>query len=217
MNMKPAKTALILGVLALIQSGLLAGPLAKVNPAHFSGTGWPALNQMTKISTDPAHDNKTDYLDIVADYFCFSDTKFYAAIQNRGGGFPTSGKLGLEYYSYMVLIANSADKKYVWVMNYMKVPAAKYKPGVYRIEVKKDQDLIRIGDISTQLVPDSNLLKMSCSISTLLADPLFKSWYNSAKPAFSMHSQSFRTTVIPFGTKQQDGTDPGKELNLLKK
>lgn len=215
--MKKIKTVILLGLFALIQSGLLAAPLAKAYPAYYSGTGWPTLSQMTKISGDASGDQKNDYLDIVADYFCFSDTKLYAAIQNRGGGFPTSGKMGLEYYSYMVVLANSADRKYVWVMNYMKVPAAKYKPGLYRIKVKKDQDLIRIGDISTQIVKGSNLLKMSCNISTLLADPLFKSWYNSSKPAFSMLSQSFRTTVIPFGTKQQDGTDPGKELNLLKK
>lgn len=84
------KLALLLAAFTLIQGGLsAAGALPKVYPVYYSGKGWPALNQMTRVSTDPANDHKTDHLDLVADYFCFSDTKFYASIQNRGGGFPT--------------------------------------------------------------------------------------------------------------------------------
>lgn len=210
-----SKTAIAFICLFLL-AAVAAEALPKVQPAYFGGQGRPTLSQMSRISADPSGDDKTDFLDVVADYFCFSDSKFYAAIQNRGGGFPTSGKLGMEYYSYMVVLASSTDKKYVWVMNYMKVPVVGYKPGLYRIEVKNDDKLTRIGDLDVQIVKGSNLLKMSCKISTLLADPLFKAWYNSSAPSIEMLSQSFRTKVIPFGTKLVDGTSPGKELRLEK-
>lgn len=204
---------LVLALLAMLAGTSLAA-LSRVSPAYYTGSGWPSLRQMSRISTDSSGDHRSAHLDIVADYFCFSDSKFHAAIQNRGGGFPASGRLGTEYYSYMVVLAQSDDQDYVWAMTYINVPVAGYRPGLYRIDVAEGESLTRIGDISHRIVGDSNLLQMSCNISTLLADPLFKSWYSVSQPRIVMLSQSLRTTVVPFRTRQADGTSPGKELNL---
>lgn len=116
----------------------------------------------------------------------------------------------------MAVIANNADLKHIWAMVHINVPMTSFKPGLYRIEVKK-QTLTRIGDISYEIAKGSNLLKMSCSISTLLADPLFKAWYKTEQPSFSLGSQSLRTRLIPFGTKLQDSTNTGVEIILLRK
>ncbi len=218
MNKTRLKCVLALAGLILAGAGFAtAKGAAAVTPAFFSGRGWPALSQMTKTSTDPKNDQKKDHLDIVADYFCWSDTKLYAAIQNRGGGFPTSGRLGTEYYSYMVVLSNKSDHKYIWALTLINVPLGGLQPGLYRIEVKNQKNLKRIADISYEVVEGSNLLRMSCDISSLRSDPLFKGWQNPNKPSFGMVSQSFKTTVIPFGTKAQDGTEPGVELSLAKK
>ena len=212
------RSALALALLILAGAGFAAPKgSAGVNPVFFSGKAWPALSQMTRTSTDAKNDQKKDHLDIVADYFCWSDTKLYAAIQNRGGGFPTSGLLGTEYYSYMAVFANMGDQEYIWALTLINVPVAGFKPGLYRIEVKNQKNIKRIADISYETVGASNLLRMSCNISSLRADPLFKGWQNTDQPTFKMVSQSFKTTIIPFGTKVQDGTEPGVVLNLLKK
>lgn len=181
-----------------------AGQPRKVKPVYYGGTALPSLEQLTKSSIDPANDQSTNYLDIVADYFTFSDTKFYAGIQNRGGGFPTSGGLGTSYFAYMVVITNPADPDTVWALNYMNVALGGISPGLYKITGTSTSDLIRIGDISTQITTGSNLLTMSCNIADLLADPTFAAWYNPANPILATVSMTSRTTLIPFATTQTD-------------
>jgi len=152
----------------------------------------------------------------VADYFCFSSSKFYVAIQNRGGGFPFSGALGFPpYNSYMFFIANpKADPKdpktIVWALAYMKVSMGGIKPGLYKITGKDAEDLIRLGDIGTSIDKANNLLKMSCDISKLLKDPDFKAWYDPANPVIGTGSSTSRTTLKGFSpvTKETD-TSPG--------
>ncbi len=183
-------------------------------PVYYEGTALPALSQMTRVSLDPQNDtslaSQYNYLDITADYFTFSGTKFYAAMQNRGGGYPTSAGLGTVYLSYMLVIANPADdpadpNTIVWAMNYMSVPLGGLSPGLFRIA---GGELIRIGDITSSIVSGSNLLIMSCNISDLMADAAFAAWYNPANPVIGYTSLTSRTTVIPFGTTQAD-TSPG--------
>lgn len=186
-----------------------AKTLKEVKPAYHRGRGFPSLAQMTKITSDPSRDQEKDHLDIVADYFAFSDTKFFSAIRNRGGGFPTSARLGSVYFSYMAIIANPADDDVVWAMTYMKVPLAGFKPGLYRIGGMDSKDLVRIGDIDYKIDPRSNLLMMSCEISSLLSDPLFAAWYKPGNPFFGLASMISKTTVIPYGTSTQDTTYPG--------
>lgn len=193
---------------------IVSGDTVKINPVYYSGTGMPGAAQMTRVSTDPSNDQSTNYLDIISDYFSFSDTKFYAAIQNRGGGFPT-GSLFAGYFSYMVIIANpqtaGPDSYPVWALTYMNVPLGGLSPGLYRIEGTERDDLIRFGDIETEIVSGSNLLKMSCNISTLLADPAFAAWYNTADPVLGIISMTSKTTAIPITTTEQD-TSPGGNI-----
>lgn len=201
-----------LGLFSLAALPANAKTLKDIVPAHYAGQGMPALSQMTLVSTDPAHDHKTDHLDILADHFAFSDARFYAAIRNRGGGFPTSARLGSVYYSYMVVIANLADDDVIWALTYIRVPLAGLKPGLYRIGGMDAKDLVRIGDIDYQIDPASNLLKMSCKISSLLSDPLFSAWYKPGNPSFGLGSTTNKTTVIPYKTSSPDTTYPGARI-----
>ena len=189
------------------------GSATHVVPVFYPGTGLPELSALTKLSTDASGDQSTNHLDIVSDYVSFSNTKFITAIQNRGGGFPTSGSFGTVYFSYMSVIANPESdpqnpNTIVWALNYMNVSLGGLSPGLYKITGTGSSDLIRIGDIQTQVVSGSNLLIMSCDIADLMADPDFSAWYNPANPVFGMQTIVNRTTVIPFGTTTSD-TSPG--------
>ena len=182
-------------------------------PVYYPGTAMPALGNLSKLSADATSDQSTNYLDIISDYVSFSDTKLYTAIQNRGGGFPTSGSFGTVYFSYMSVIANPESdpqdpNTIVWALNYMNVSLGGISPGLYKITGTGTSDLIRIGNIQTQVVSGSNLLIMSCNLADLMADPDFASWYNPANPVFGMQTIVNRTTVIPFATTTSD-TSPG--------
>ena len=184
--------------------GLISNGTAKnITPVFFSGTAnFPAPAQFVEVSADTLNEQSTNYMDIVKDFFSFSGTKFPADIQNRGAGFPLPGTFGLPpYYSYMVVIANPADtgtppdEATIWAMNYMNVAFGGISPGLYRIQGTGQDALNRIGDISTEIVSGSNLLKLSCNISDLLADPAFTAWFNTNDPVFGMVSMTQKTTL----------------------
>lgn len=153
-----------------------------VVPLPFSGTGMPGLAQMTKVADDPANDQATNYLDIVAEYVTFSDTKLFAAIQNRGGGFPTRQSIFGPYFSYAVAFGDptldlNAPDAVAWAMQYVSVPAL-FSTGLYKITGTTINDITRVGDISAQIVSGSNALIMSCNLSQLTGDPDFMAWFN---------------------------------------
>ena len=212
---------LILTLLLCLGLSAAAGQAVKVKPVRFSGSGLPTLSQFTKSSADPAKDQRIDHLDIVADYFTFSDSRFYAAIRNRGGGFPFGGALGFPpYYSYMYMIANPASdpkdsKTIVWALNYMKVLPGGIKPGLYKIKGKGADDLIRLGDINVTVDKANNTLIMSCEISKLLADPDFKAWFDPSNPVIGTGSLTNSTTMKGFSpvTVVTD-TTPGAKVYL---
>ncbi|MDY0151758.1 MAG: hypothetical protein RBS43_05750 [Candidatus Cloacimonas sp.] len=187
-----------------------------VKPAMFNGVGLPKLAQMTKLSGNSAVQVKPGDLNIVADYFCYSEDRFYTAMQTKSGSFPKSGKLGTAWYSFMTVIAKPDNEKIVWALTYINVPMAGLKPGLYRVDNGKKQELKRIGNIEYQIDKDSNLLRMSCRISDLLADPDFSAWYNKAAPSFGLLSMSSCTTIFPFKTKTVDSTNPGRLIKLGK-
>ena len=200
----PRSILLILALILIFALSAASGQPNKVKPSRFSGTGLPALNRFTRTSADPAKDQKIDHLDIVADYFTFSGSKFYAAIQNRGGGFPFGGALGFPpYYSYMYMLANPASNPkdpgtIVWALNYMKVLPGGIKPGLYKIKGKGADDLIRLGDINTSIDKANNALLMSCDLAPLLADPDFMRWFNPANPVIGTGSLTNSTTMKGF-------------------
>jgi hypothetical protein len=186
-----------------------------VKPVYYTGNGLPELIQMTRVSIDPVQSKLAPYLDIIANYFCFSDTKFYFAIQTRSPKFPSYGKLGNAWYSYMAVMVNPADAKTVWALTYIKVPLARYKPALYRIDVKKTSSLIRLGSIDYRIDKASNALIMSCDISSLLADPQFAAWYNTKEPLFGLGCIVNKTTIIPYRTTSPNTTEAG--INITPK
>lgn len=186
-------------------------------PVFYTGTALPGSAQLTKVSADPKKDVKTDHYDLVADYMAHSDARIYTAIQNRGGGFPTSLSLGTVYPSYMAVIANPADDPkdpdvVVWALVYIKVSVAGLSPGLFRIQHEK---LTRIGNIQHRIDKAGNLLVMSCSKADLVNDPAFAKWYNKASPVFGFKSIINRTAIIPFGTTVQDES-PGSDIYPVK-
>ena len=187
-----------------------------VKPDMYNGNGLPKLHQMTKLSGNPSPDVKPGFLNIVADYFCYSDDRFYTAIQTKSGSFPSSGKLGTSWYSYMTVIANPDNKDIAWALTYINVPMTSIKPGLYRIDSRKKDELIRIGDIEYNIDRDNSLLRMSCKISDLLADPYFSAWYDKTAPIFAMLSLTSSTSIIPFRTKTVGSTYPGSIIKLGK-
>jgi hypothetical protein len=183
-----------------------------VLPLPYYGTGLPALALMTRSTTDAQGEVSTNFLDLTGDFFARSDTKFFAAMQNRGGGFPFNNTFYTNIYSYMCVMADPdsdpADPNtIVWAMVYMNVSIAGLTPGLYRIE---DGALNRIGNIEYQVVSGSNLLTMGCNISDLMADPAFTAWYDPAEPEIGFTSITAITTLT-MTTTQQDMT-PGARI-----
>jgi hypothetical protein len=203
-------SVILSAILALLLATLSAStPMRSVKPVYFSGNGLPKLTQMTRTNSDPAHDEESGHLDIVADYFCFSDKKFFAAIQTRDGGFPAHGKLGSAWYSYMAVIADPGNDKNVWAMIYFNVPLVGFKPGLYRVEGRRQKDLVRIGNIDYRIDKESRFLVMGCNITDLLADPKFAAWYDRSDPSFAFATMAIKTTLLPYRTGTQDSTLPG--------
>lgn len=217
----PRKFLLLTALILISVFASAAGGSALLKPIRFSGNGLPTLGQFSRSCSDPAKDQSTDHLDIVADYFAFSGSKFYAAIQNRGGGFPFSGAPALPpYYSYMYVLAKPGSdpkdpKTIVWALNYMIVLPGGLKPGLFKIKGKGADDLIRLADLSISLDRKNNLLIMSCEISKLLADPDFKAWFDPAHPVLKTGSITSRTSMRGFTpvTVVTD-TSPGALLDL---
>jgi hypothetical protein len=192
------------------------GDIAALVPVYYAGTGFPELSQLTLASADTLNDNATDYYDIVADYASFSDTKLHTAIQNRGGGFPTID--GFIVNSYMNVIAEpdtdpNDPNVTVWALNYMDVAVAGYTPGLYKITGTGIDDLVQIGDISYEIDSANNLLKMSCDVADLLADPDFAAWFDPADPEVGMLSITGSTDVLSMTPTTQD-TSPGARIYL---
>lgn len=178
-----------------------------VVPVYYSGTGLPALGHMTPVATDEINNDLAANYDIVADYVSFSDTKLYTAIQNRGGGFPTSGGF-LVYNSYMNVIADpnvdpDDPNAVVWALHYVNA-AGLVNSGLYRITGTSVSDLQRIGDISTTIDAATNSLIMSCDWADLLAEDEFLSWCDADNPYFGLISLTARISFS--GAVDQDNS-----------
>jgi hypothetical protein len=203
-------------ILALFCSLLAAEKVADtINPAFYNNEGLPELHQMTKLSGNTRPQVKPTDLNIVADYFCYSDERFYIAIQTKNSRFPLSARLGTVWYSYMTVIGKPGNEDMVWALMYFNVPLAGLRPGLYRINNKKNKkELIRIGDIEYHIDKEKSFLLMSCKVSDLLSDPNFSIWYDKESPCFGLVSMTSSTGIFPFGTKTVDSTIPGKLIKL---
>jgi len=202
-------------ILASFCSILAAAKVVDViKPAVYKNKGLPGLHQMTKLSGNPRPQVNPPDLNIVADYFCYSDERFYTAIQTKNSNFPKSGKLGTIWYSYMSVIGKPGNEDIAWALIYINVPLAGLRPGLYRLNNKNKNELIRIGDIEYHIDKDKSSLLMSCKVADLLSDPNFSIWYDKTSPSFGLISITTSTGILPFRTKTVDSTFPGKLIKL---
>ncbi|MBC8385147.1 MAG: carboxypeptidase regulatory-like domain-containing protein [Candidatus Cloacimonetes bacterium] len=166
----------------------------------------PNISELAFIDNDQTGDNLGGtYLDITSDHFGFSDTKFYGAITNNGGGYPqdSGGMFPSEYYLYIsgftnIAGAHSDSVKYGLV--YGDIPLF-YDQGLYRMIY---DDYTRIGDIQTHI--QGNNLIMSCNLTDLTSDPYFGDWNSDEN---TLENQSFTYIVYsPSGSSDEaDHTD----------
>jgi len=156
---------------------------AKITSATFP----PAVNSISLIGPDPIGDCNVlnaDYLDITGTYFGYSDTKFYTALENVSGLFPTNSGL-LTYNIYVCGLLNpetALQDSTMFAMVYVNVPIL-YSSGIYKIKLSlTDFQFNRIGNVQTQV--SNGKLFMSCNISDLTSDPDFGSWPNTTNVLF---------------------------------
>jgi len=174
-----------------------------------------SVEDMIMVRADGLKEQIPNFLDIKKEYFAYSGSRFYGAIENRGGGFPVSGKLGTEYYSYMLIIANKGNEGTIWAMTYISVPLVGFKPGLYKIKGRGKGDLERIGNIEYQIDAKHNRIIMSCEISVLLGDKEFRAWYGKDSHAIGFATMINRTKVMPYKTEAIDTTYPGTKIVLM--
>lgn len=182
-------------------------------PLRYTGTSLPAPNLLTKVSDDPANDQATNYLDIIAEYVTVSDTKLIVGLQNRGGGFPTGSFFG-PWNSYMVGVGNPAlDDPYApgavaWALQYVSVMGGGImSSGLFKITGTGFSDVNRVAGISTSIDTATNTLVMSCDMSVLLADSDFMAWYDVNDPKFGL--LSLTSTISGTTVSQQDNSNGG--------
>lgn len=163
---------------------------ATIVPLPHNSTSLPSLNLMTKVSDDVSGDQSAANGDVVADYVAFSNTKVFTAIQNRGGGFPTSGGLFGPYYSYMSIIGDpntnpNDPNAIVWALHYVSVPAV-FSSGLYKITGTGISDVTRIAGIQTTIDSGNNALIMGADLSYMYNDPDFQSWFDPNNPVIGV-------------------------------
>ncbi len=179
-------------------------------PLFWNDTVQPPMYRYTPITTDPSGDNLFDLnnLDIVRSLMTYSADKLYFAIQNSGGGFPTSS--GFTFYSYMPIIANpEADPDtdpIVFGLLYTTNVTGIISPGLYKISGTGFADLQYLAPIETSIDAVTNKLYLSCNISDLMNDADFMSWYDVDNPRIATMTITSKITLTG-GTQESDRTD----------
>ena len=154
-------------------------------PAYIPDDDFPVdVSELGYISDDPVGDNLegSENLDITEQYFGYSDSKFYVAMTNNGGGFPTDsgGIIPEEFYFYIAGIINPENviqDTVLYGIVYCDIPFV-FDSGLYKISGGEiDLDTIQqIGEIETEI--DGNTLIMYCNIDDLVNDEDFGDWPN---------------------------------------
>ena len=154
-------------------------------PAYIPDDDFPVeVSELGFVSDDPVGDNLegSENLDLTEQYFAYSDSKFYVAMTNNGGGFPTDngGWIPDEFYFYICGIINPENviqDSVLYGIVYCNIPFM-LGSGLYKISGGEiDIDSIeQIGEIETEI--DGNTLIMSCDIDDLVNDENFGDWPN---------------------------------------
>jgi FlgD Ig-like domain len=163
-----------------------ADTLVGMMPALITDDNFPpAAAEMSLVADDPIGDNidpNNQNLDISANYFGFSDSRFYAGLNSDTETFPTDsgGLFPSTYFFYLTILINPENvlnDTTIYVMIHGNIPVL-FSSGLYRINGSEIslESLIQIGDIETQVV--GNQLIMACDIETLTNDEFFGDWPN---------------------------------------
>jgi hypothetical protein len=189
--------------------------LKEVLPVYYNGLTMPATGDLTQLLSDPTGDaNFTNtYLDITDSYGAFSETKLYFAIRNNGGGFPTGS--GLTYFAYLIALVNpeadsTANTIVFGLMHTVSITGV-ITPGLYKIFGTGISDMTLIGQINTSIIPEDNMLILSCNISDLLADADFSSWFNPENPRIGFMALTNRISL----TSGNQTADQTASCNLI--
>ncbi len=145
----------------------------------------PDSDEMSLIAPDSLGDNLApNYpnLDLSANYYGYSDTRFYSGITNDTGTFPlnSGGLFPTTFFFYVTLIINPENVLFdsvAYAMIHGNIPLF-LDEGLYRIngtEFSLDT-LVRIGDIESQVINEQ--LIVACDIQTLTEDEFFGEWPN---------------------------------------
>ncbi|MBW6514186.1 MAG: T9SS type A sorting domain-containing protein [Candidatus Syntrophosphaera sp.] len=179
----------------------------RVNPVFWDqGTAVP-LSHHILVETDPAGDNlfSGDFLDILHYKAGFSSERLSFAIKNNSTEFPVSS--GTTFFAYMVLLVDPAsvpdDNPIVYGLMYTVDLGTIISPGLYKISGTGLTDQVRIGDISSSVDPQSELLLLSCALSDLAADADFSSWFDPDYPLIGTGVITSRITLTS-GVQQAD-------------
>jgi len=168
-------------------------------------------HDLTRLTTDPAGDELFGYvnLDLTDCRLGFSGTRFYSALRNAGGGFPTNQ--GFTFFGYLLGIADPSqpDPDTVFALMYTFEQAGIISPGLYKITGTGLGDLEKIGEVVIEQFPDENTLMMSCEFGDLLSDPDFVSWYDPTDPRLGVAGFTQRITLAG-GADEADRTPGGR-------
>jgi hypothetical protein len=171
----------------------------------------PAPQDLTQLAADSLGDEVFGYthLDLVDCHLSFSGSRFYAALENAGGGFPVIQ--GLTFFGYLLGVADPAlaDPDTVFGLMQTYYQAGIIGPGLYRIEGTGLGNLFKIGDVVVEEFPTMNTLVISCELADLMADPYFMSWYDPSDPTLGVAAFTQRITLL-FGAQEADRSPGGR-------
>lgn len=146
-----------------------------------TNNSFPApMSEMALVREDETGDINEGfgaYLDITAQYFARSASKFYTVIANNSNSFPTGPVTG-PYNLYASLIINPetvVEDSVFYALIYGQIPVL-LTPGLYRFSGLNMDSIARLGNIEYQSA--TNNLQMACSIDLLTSDPYFGNWPN---------------------------------------
>jgi hypothetical protein len=174
-----------------------------------------SLSQMTPMPSYVRNTALSAHLNISGERTLFSDDYLYFALSNFGGGFPVSGGLFGPFYSYTVSVwpQTTGNPLYVYALVYTVNAEPLINPGLYKINTATEE-LIQIGNITTQVVSDTNTLYISCLMSDLLDDDDFSSAYSSDIP---LNAVAMTQTISNFGNTITLNDEGNYHLILLEK
>ena len=140
------------------------------------------LSEMTSLSEYERNILIPQNLNIAGEKMLFSDLMLFFALNNFGGGFPTSGGLFGPFYSYTINIwpSTAGTPPYVYTLLYTVNLAPYINPGLFKINAVTEE-MTQIGSVTTQINQATNTLFISCLLSDLMNDPDFVTAYSNTE------------------------------------